>query len=107
MRYLWLFWHLLDPPLQKGEETVSGDSKGLPLALCPDLLSPLHLTLPLKVLHPCAICPPAAGREQVPGGWLQKSQGIEERWLHRKELKQTGKQTEDRIWLIWQVLGEL
>lgn len=48
MMYFWLSWHLLDPPLQQGEERVPGDSKGLPFALSPDLLSPLHLTLPLK-----------------------------------------------------------
>lgn len=31
LMYLWLLWHLLEPPLQQGEETVPGDSKGLPL----------------------------------------------------------------------------
>lgn len=66
---LWLSWHLFKPPLQQGEETVPGDSKGQPLVLCPDLLSPLHLTLPLKAAAPlCHLSP--SSRKGAGSSWL-------------------------------------
>ena len=46
--YFWLFCHLLESPLQQGGGTVPA----LPLALCPNLLSPIHLTLLLKGAAP-------------------------------------------------------
>lgn len=69
LMYLWLSWHLFKPPLQQGEETIPGDSKGQPLVLCPDLLSPHHLTLPLKAAAPlCHLSP--SSRKGAGSSWL-------------------------------------
>lgn len=89
LMYLWLSWHLLEPPLHQGEETVLGDSKGLPLALCPDLPS---TSFDFTSESCCTLVPSVPqkqeGRFQLAAA---EEQGIEGRWLHKKELKRTGK----------------
>lgn len=60
---LWLLCHLLESPLQQGGGTVPA----LPLALCPNLLSPIHLTLPLQAAAPLVPPPP----QQWEGSRLQ------------------------------------
>lgn len=76
---LWLFCHLLEFPLQQGGGTVPA----LPLPLCPNLLSPIHLTLPLKGAAPLVPSLPqqregsrlqlaAFGRARESGGGLPR-----------------------------------
>lgn len=83
--YLWLFCHLFKSPLQQG----GGTGPALPLALCPNLLSPINLTFPLKGA-PGAISPPAAGRDQAPAGCLGRARESSGGGAHSEDLNKPG-----------------
>lgn len=81
--YVWLFCHLFESPLQQGV----GTQPALPLALCPNLLSPINLTLRLKGA-PGATSPPAAGSGSSWVSW--ESNGIRWRKGAQRRPEQTG-----------------
>lgn len=84
---LWFFCHL-EFPLQQGARMVPA----LPLALCPNLLSPIHVTLPLKGAAPLLPSLP----QQQEGSRLQLAVFGRDRessggGLHKERPEQTGK----------------
>jgi len=84
---LWLFCHFLESPLQQGGGTVPA----LPLALCPNLRSPIHLTLPLEGAVPLVpSLPPQQEGSRLQLAVFGRARESSGGGLHRKDRNKVG-----------------